>query len=266
MQFEDEIRTGRRFEFGTNWRRFLDHVTEEDIEEARNALRTMLGDIRGKTFLDVGCGSGLSSLVARQLGAKVHSFDFDPQSVACAEELKRRERPNDGDWTIERGSTLDKAYLEGLGKFDIVYSWGVLHHTGDMWSAMEMVCTNVGETLFIAIYNDAHRASRFWRVVKHAYNATPRLLRWLLVIPLFIRRRLVRILIDTFKGQPLRSWQSTRGMNPWTDFIDWIGGYPYEFAKPEEIFYFWQAKGFRLERLSTTVGTGCNEYVFRRNQ
>ena len=265
MSFEDDIAAGERFAFGSNWQRFLERLTNDGISEASTALHSMLGDLRGRTFLDVGCGSGLSSLVARQLGAKVHSFDYDPQSVACTRELKRRHRAADDDWTIERGSALDREYLRKLGQFDVVYSWGVLHHTGDMWGAMEAVSACAKNTVFIAIYNDAHRASRIWLRIKRVYNATPRYLRWAILAPLFVRRRLIRIVIDTFKGRPLASWRSTRGMNPWVDFVDWVGGYPYEYAKPEEIFNFWKAKGFELERLTTTVGTGCNEYVFRRH-
>src|SRR5215213_1120252 len=130
-----------RFSFGENWREFLEHIDDQRIEIAEKAILSLLGQQRldGLTFLDIGSGSGLSSLAARRLGARVHSFDYDPQSVACTQELKRRYFPEDSDWTVEEGSVLDRDYLESLGKFDIVYSWGVLHHTGDMWRALENV-------------------------------------------------------------------------------------------------------------------------------
>src|SRR5205823_13815006 len=82
-----------RFAFGRNWQHFLQNVDEERIAEAEKSLCSMLEiqDLRGKSFLDVGCGSGLFSLAAIRLGAsRIHSFDFDPQSVACTQTLKRR--------------------------------------------------------------------------------------------------------------------------------------------------------------------------------
>jgi 2-polyprenyl-6-hydroxyphenyl methylase/3-demethylubiquinone-9 3-methyltransferase len=136
-----EIADGRRFEFGKNWQRFLTALDETRIVEATRSLASMLGtpDLIGTTFLDVGSGSGLSSLAARRLGARTHAFDFDPQSVACARELQRRLRAGDREWTIEEGSVLDVDYLKSLGKFDLVYCWGVLHHTGALWQALDNV-------------------------------------------------------------------------------------------------------------------------------
>ena len=174
----EEVAAGKRFAFGLNWAAFLETLDEERIGTACRSLQDMLGvtDLRGKSFLDVGSGSGLFSLAARRLGARVYSFDYDPQSVGCTEELRRRYFPSDGDWTVEPGSALDTDYLGRLGKFDIVYSWGVLHHTGAMWDALANVAPLVqeGGTLFIAIYNDQGKTSRRWLAVKRTYNRLPR--------------------------------------------------------------------------------------------
>lgn len=171
----DRIKTETRFEFGQNWRRFLTILNEERIQKAERSLKTMLGidSLTGRTFLDVGSGSGLFSLAAMRLGAsRVHSFDYDPESVACTQELKRRYYPDASCWTIERGSALDTEYLLGLAQWDTVYSWGVLHHTGNMWQALDNVATLVDREgiLFISIYNDQGALSRFWKRIKWFYN------------------------------------------------------------------------------------------------
>jgi 2-polyprenyl-3-methyl-5-hydroxy-6-metoxy-1,4-benzoquinol methylase len=269
---QQEIAARERFAFGENWQRFLSSLDEDRIASAEASLRRMLEvqDLRGKTFLDLGCGSGLFSLAARRLGARVHCFDYDPQSVACALELRRRYFPLDPDWRIEEGSALDRNYLSSLGSFEVVYSWGVLHHTGAMWEALENAAGLVapGGKLFIAIYNDQGNISNRWRAIKRAYNGLPGSLRFLVTIPVLVHLYWRRTLKDFLHGRPFESWRNEgkeRGMSPWWDLIDWVGGLPFEVAKPESILDFYLDRGFTLRRLSTCGGSlGCNEYVFTR--
>jgi 2-polyprenyl-6-hydroxyphenyl methylase/3-demethylubiquinone-9 3-methyltransferase len=55
-------------------------------------------------------------------------------------------------------------------------------------------------------------------------------------------------------------------MSPWRDVVDWVGGYPFEVAKPEAIFKFYQRRGFTMVDLNTCGGGhGCNEFVFVNN-
>ncbi len=275
MTHADELAAGQRFAFGDNWARFLNVLTNERIQVAEHTISNMLemSSLNSKSFLDVGCGSGLFSLAARRLGARVHSFDYDPQSVACAAELKRKYYPDDATWNIEEGSVLDKEYLNRLDKFDIVYSWGVLHHTGNMFQAIENVSEKVGNggKFYISIYNNMGGASKRWIWIKRRYCRLPTFLKLPFALAVILPHQLYSFIIYSVQGKLglfIYEWihySINRGMCWWRDQIDWIGGYPYEDAKPEEIFSFCKARGFRLERLTTWGGgIGCNEYVFSK--
>ncbi|HEX6964540.1 MAG TPA: class I SAM-dependent methyltransferase [Gemmatimonadaceae bacterium] len=266
-----------RFAFGKNWSKFLESLSTERIALARRSLQSTLGreSLVGCSFLDVGSGSGLFSLAARRLGASVRSFDYDAESVRCTAELRRRYAPGDSGWAVEQGSALDRQYLASLGQHDVVYSWGVLHHTGAMWNALENMIPLVkpGGLLFIAIYNDQGRWSRRWHLLKRIYNRLPAVLRGPYTILVMGGRELKSIAISACRlqlGAYVRSWTryaslSGRGMNRWRDMVDWLGGYPFEVATPEAIFRFYRDRGFTLQEMTTCGGgLGCNEFVFRR--
>lgn len=268
-----EIAQGERFSFGENWRAFIEGMSENAITEAVRSLQSMLKteSLAGKRFLDIGSGSGLFSLAAHRLGADVTSFDYDPASVGCTQELRARYGANAPNWRVMQGSVLDKAYVASLGTFDVVYSWGVLHHTGAMWDAIWNAVSAVkpGGTLFIAIYNDQGVWSRRWTKIKKLYvsGTAGRLLVTCTAIPIFVLRDFAK---DMFwMRNPLtryKTYGANRGMSVVRDWFDWLGGYPFEVSTPEGLIFPLQAAGFHLVNLVTVKGSsGCLELVMRRD-
>src|SRR5437868_6183869 len=263
----------RRFAFGENWLDLLPRIDDARVRRAEEALRTALrkDDLSGLSFLDAGSGSGLFSLAAARLGAaRVHSFDFDPESVACTTQLRGIHKPALDDWTIERGDLLDRRYCESLGRFDVVYCFGVVHHTGAMWEALDNLVETVapGGLLSLSVYNDQGNASDRWSRVKRFYHRLPEAIRpaYAAVVWLpFEAREAVAGIRDDPRAY-LRTWTDReRGMARWHDIVDWVGGFPFEVARPEEVFERARSHGLELLGLKTAGGSlANNEFLFRR--
>jgi SAM-dependent methyltransferase len=257
------------FSFGENWKKHLSGLEESTIKHAANSFIafTRLPNLEGHTFLDVGCGSGLSSLVAYRLGARlVVSVDIDPNSIDCVTALRTRFASKTNKWKILRGSALDCDFLASVGCFSYVYSWGVLHHTGSMWQALSNLidCVESGGKLHISLYNE-HKNSPCWLQVKRICNRWPRTMVPLLKVMygLLVYMRLLAQFHSPVKC--VRQYGENRGMSFWRDVEDWLGGLPYEYCKPDQVVDFLSDRGFVALRLRTTASTGCNEFLFRED-
>lgn len=260
-----------RFSFGENWAKFLETLDEEKIELARESLARLLGtdDLSGKTFLDIGSGSGLSSLVAYRMGATVTSFDYDTQSVACSAELA--ERYGDGKrWTVQQGSALDAEFMRGLGSFDIVHSWGVLHHTGAMWNAIALAEERVteGGNLVLALYNDQGAKSHLWWLIKAFHNLLPRGLNTGFAYMFGYLVYAANILRYTLKLQPMKAirpileYRKGRGMSLTRDIVDWVGGFPFEFVRDDTMRHYLEARGYQEVYANPATSLGCHEWNY----
>lgn len=262
-----------RFAFGKNWQRYLKRSGRKELEAAKGSLSIALEgvDPSRSSFLDIGSGSGLFSRAAYELGfSRILSFDFDPDSVAATLFMKQAAGAADDDWQVLQGSVLDNDFMMNVvGTHHFVYSWGVLHHTGALWKALDnaAAAVNPGGVLFIAIYNDQGWISRYWRLVKRTYVRAPGFVRLFMLLVFWAYFGFSLFVADVLRlRNPLRRWAGDgRGMRFFTDVIDWVGGYPFEVAAPDEVKAHLGRQGFSLtwEHL---VGRrhGCNEFVFRR--
>lgn len=258
-----------RFEFGKNWQKFLNnHFSNEALESSKSKLTEFLkvNSLTGRTFIDFGSGSGIHSLAALEVGAnKVVSVDYDKRAVECAEQLKLNS-PYKENWQIREGSLLDSNFMSNLGLYDVVYCWGVAHHTGEMWQALDNISKNVKGNgyLFVAIYNDVEGrlGSKMWWQIKHFYNRSPFLIKK--IMEYFYISYNFLILLLHFKNPftIINSYKIKRGMAWSTDLVDWLGGYPYEYASVKQVFDFYKQRGFDLQNIKTTNYIGCNQFLF----
>jgi 2-polyprenyl-3-methyl-5-hydroxy-6-metoxy-1,4-benzoquinol methylase len=261
------------FSFGRNWKEFLaGHLTPKSEQLALESVQKFLerDDLHGLSFLDVGCGSGLFSLAAWRLGARqITSFDVDPFSVHCCQYMRER-AGNPAHWRIALGSVLDEKFLAGIEPADVVYAWGSLHHTGNMWQAIRNAggLVRPGGLFYLAIYNrmEGRGSSEYWLKIKRLYNRSSPAGKRALEIFYFLRYTAVPDLLRL--RNPVRTMREhfhNRGMSYWTDVRDWLGGYPYEFASANELFRFCSRQlDMELVNLRATNTTGTHELLFRR--
>lgn len=263
------LQADTHFQFGENWSAYSKRIGEVEVEEAKRALLNLIPakDLEGASFLDIGSGSGLHSLAAHALGAKdITAVDIDDNSVATTRAvLARYGVPA----RVERMSVFES---DALGQFDIVYSWGVLHHTGDMWRAVREAAKHVKPSgLFvIALYQKTPLCGA-WTMEKRFYTASPKPVQKLLSGIYGAAKLAALPLVGINPVKYVRDYREVRGMNFWHDVHDWVGGYPYESSTPEETRDFVVGLGFKPVKIGDLkpgvgiFGTGCAEYVFRRD-
>jgi len=257
------------FAFGQNWASYAALIDEDRLVEAERGLVRLLDSdgLKGRTFLDVGCGSGLHAAAAARLGAsRIVALDIDPVSVATTRAVLRRFASG----AVSEARELSVFDLDPAtnGTFDIVYSWGVLHHTGAMREAVRKASEMVapGGTFAFALYRRT-RMCGFWAVEKKWYSsAWPSAQNVARAIYINLMHAALR---RHFKPY-VANYKSGRGMDFYHDVHDWMGGYPYESIGAPEVETLMRDLGFEHVRSFTRplslglFGSGCDEYVYRR--
>ncbi len=272
MKKTDLKKAETHFKFGENWKNFSQEINEERIMEAKKSLVKFFGDkgLEGKAFLDIGCGSGLFSLAALLLGAKnVMAVDIDQDSVATTTHVLETFAPKKAFKTkVVSVFDLDP---KKHGTFDIVYSWGVLHHTGSMEEAIAKASKMVSpKGLFaLALYTKTPLC-HFWKKEKYLYTNAPKAIQFLMRCVWYSLFFLSQIVFRKNVIAYIRNYKSSRGMSFSHDVHDWLGGFPYESMAPQDMRDL--AKKLHLKphaeflikapRLGL-LGTGCDEYVFK---
>jgi 2-polyprenyl-6-hydroxyphenyl methylase/3-demethylubiquinone-9 3-methyltransferase len=253
------------FSFGKNWRDFVDTISEDSVRRARSDIEEWLGadGVSGKSIVDIGCGSGIHSLCFHLMGAKqLVSLDIDPYSVESTRLLWEKAGKPLG-WKVCHGSVLDKDFLGGLNRSEVVYSWGVLHHTGAMWEAIDAASSLVAENgqFWIALYAKGPKYAEHL-ALKRAYNRASglgkKLMVWKYIAEVMRERR--RAGLNPFGWNEKRE----RGMDVYHDIVDWLGGLPYEVASRDEVVDFCGARGLVPDKIREVSEGGCSTYLFSR--
>ncbi len=264
-QYQEEINKGTRFAFGQNWKNFLETLDDEVLVKAAKDIRewTGLESFTGKRVIDIGSGSGVHSYAFHTMGAaELLSFDYDNNSVEATKRmLEKAGSPQN--WKVMQGSALDSNFTSSLGKFDMVYSWGVLHHTGNMWDAINNAVMAVapGGLLWIAIYQKGPQFQADLKLKQRYNSASPmgkKMMEWTWISKLMAKRVLA--------GKNPFTWNEKveRGMNVYHDIIDWLGGLPYEVADQKEITLFCEQRGLVFIKANVVNEGGCSSYLFKK--
>jgi ubiquinone/menaquinone biosynthesis C-methylase UbiE len=143
--------------YGKLWDKY---ETDEYIKEAYRIIESRfknnefdLSVLKGKTILDMGCGSGRYTIALTKTGAeKVYGIDLGKESIRKAALIAEKSGIRNIEFDV--GSVLDLPYEDNL--FDFIYSNGVLHHTENLEQGINELYRTLkpGGESFLYLYAD----------------------------------------------------------------------------------------------------------------
>jgi 2-polyprenyl-3-methyl-5-hydroxy-6-metoxy-1,4-benzoquinol methylase len=251
------------FSFGFNWIDYAkNRLNEAIISQHLSDLAQIYNEIDNRgALLDLGSGSGLSSLCFLRLGFNsVTSVDLDPYSIEAGEAtMERFGEPYRGRWNTHQANILDPLFVAAnSNKYDVVYSWGVLHHTGDMWQAIRNAASLVANKgiFHITLYRSGGMYTQHLRM-KFAFLMSDREGKKRI---LFDYLNLIEKTVNHSVFLP----KDHRGMNHFNDALDWLGGVPYEVADPDVLQSYLFSLGFQRIHFRENVEGGPFLDIYRK--
>jgi SAM-dependent methyltransferase len=143
-----------------NWRRNVPDYILDELETTRR-------EISGRPVLDGGCGNGRWAYGFERLGCEIHGFDASPNGIEYA---RQHVKGRFDVANILDGESLLRLYTKN--SFDIVWCWGVLHHTGDPERAFQNIAQFVkpGGTMHIYVYGKKSISNRLLRFIFNRFG------------------------------------------------------------------------------------------------
>ncbi len=218
---------------------WTEYIPEYEASEKHWLLFYSPEEVKGKTVLDAGCGTGVFSIIfARNGAAKVTGIDISPGSLGTARGLK--EKFGLANAEFQQQDMLHLSFRDA--SFDIVWAWGTVHHTTDPLGAItELIrVLKPGGSLFLAIYK---QTSVTWihEIIRKTMIRTPR---WSWNVLAKAGAFMLTPVVFLFK----RRQKSRKGEKLSELILDWYFVPIRHYYTPEEIRVFLERKKFRIEK------------------
>lgn len=229
---------------------YKDHWTDYPLElkgVLKHLEELFPEGVKGKRVLDGGSGSGMVSVAFALMGADVTGVDITPKCVENG--YKRAEHYGvKCKFINESLVTLDLSNEH----FDIIYSWGVLHHTEDARQSFFSLARHLreGGEIIVAVYLKT-KISWFWNFARIFYQNAPTVFKtiFLNIGSVFLN------IVDLFRKIIFNKERyMMRGTNNKEILNDWFGVPHRTFHSYNEVFKWFDENGLDCKLINPATG------------